>query len=399
MIKDSKLIGTKIAAPYGWKKFKVGELFNCKPLNRPEIAGYTGYVKDDMVISPYGHTPYLAATSDNNGISGYSNLKANNKANVITLSTTADSSNTVFYQEQEFIGRQQMEGLRLKSKVLTKNLAFYFIPFIKKQACLFNYGNKLTVNKLKNFIIIVPVTSTNKPDFAWMEQYMKLVQEDYLQQKKLSNQAEIKAYLTESQTDSLEITQDDKEFLHEFDKLPRQKFKVGELFDIIRPVSDNFSLLTIPYDDRVDGVSYVNCSTAGINNNGCPLVIERKYVNLENVLKYGITVSANGANTGSVFVQSSDFIVLQDSYCLILKSGNKNVFVYQFLSTLLFKYKVQFNYQVKASWTRVSQLSIDIPVLPNSQVDVASIEKYMQIQSKPLINKVAEIIAPAGATN
>ena len=27
MIKDSKIIGTKIAAPFGWKKFKVGELF------------------------------------------------------------------------------------------------------------------------------------------------------------------------------------------------------------------------------------------------------------------------------------------------------------------------------------------------------------------------------------
>lgn len=45
---------------------------------------------------------------------------------------------------------------------------------------------------------------------------------------------------------------------------------------------------------------------------------------------------------------------------------------------------------------KVIDLDIELPVIANDEVDVQSIEKYMQIQSKPLINKVVETLAPVG---
>ncbi len=61
-------------------------------------------MSDTDVISEDGKYPYICAISTKNGVKGYSN---------ITLSTTADSSATVFYQPFPFIGRQQIAGILL----------------------------------------------------------------------------------------------------------------------------------------------------------------------------------------------------------------------------------------------------------------------------------------------
>ena len=67
---------------------------------------------DTDVISEDGKYPYICAISTKNGVKGYSNIEPNNEGGCITLSTTADSSATVFYQPFPFIGRQQIAGNR-----------------------------------------------------------------------------------------------------------------------------------------------------------------------------------------------------------------------------------------------------------------------------------------------
>ena len=253
----------------------------------------------------------------------------------------------------------------------------------------YGFDNMLSSKKIKNIELSLPITSADKPDFAWMAQYMKLVQEDYLKQKELSNQAEIKAYLTEGHTDSLAITDADRQFLRDFEKLPRRKFKVGELFDIETPVSKiNAS------DIRVSnkGINYVVRTS---NNNGvrCKIVCNNSDVNVGNALSFG-------QDTGTIFYQESSFVTGDKIKILRMKHLCLTSEFALFLISLLHKQLSYFSWGSSSySVDVITDLILNLPVLPDSQVDFESIEKYIRIQSKPLINKVAETLAPAGATN
>lgn len=156
------------------KRFLVGDLFDNYQLKTPDIPGYSGYVTDDLVIDKGGTTPYLAAVTSNNGISGFSKMVANNDGDVITLSTTTLSGDTLFYQSKPFIGRQQMQALKLKNhSYMGPLLAMFMISLLKPHLQVFDYGNKLTVNKLLNIELELPVTVDDMPDYDFMETFIR----------------------------------------------------------------------------------------------------------------------------------------------------------------------------------------------------------------------------------
>ena len=87
------------------------EVFEIRPSKKITEKG-KAYFTDDEIIDIGGKIPYLAATSKNNGIAGYSNRAPNNKGDCITVATAAVASDTVFYQENDFIGRLQVSTIR-----------------------------------------------------------------------------------------------------------------------------------------------------------------------------------------------------------------------------------------------------------------------------------------------
>lgn len=232
MIKDSKLIGTKIDAPYGWKKFKVGELF--------DVCTTMGFDAGKLVFSNEG-TPFIGRTDNNYGFQGFVNgmFGVNpNPANVISISQIGSQS--AQYRKEPWYASQNMFYVELLDRNLTLYVGLFFVSMFNKLLQQYSgYTSYPTKNSIFNWMIELPVTSTNKPDFDWMSAYIKAVKADYLDQKELSNQREIKDYLTAGKVDSMDVTDDDRQFLRDFEKLPRRKFKVGELFDVKLSRSDN----------------------------------------------------------------------------------------------------------------------------------------------------------------
>lgn len=165
--------------------YRLGEIFSVESINKLSVKG-KNYVMDKDIISEDGTVPYIAAISTNNGITGYSNHAANNAGNCITLSTTADSSNTVFYQEQPFIGRQQIAGIRrVDGEIMERYVGLYLTAAIRKITRQFNYANKLTKEYLKNCDILLPVIASPYPnhtytiddiDWQYMEQYIRAME-------------------------------------------------------------------------------------------------------------------------------------------------------------------------------------------------------------------------------
>ena len=153
-----------------YKEYKLGDVFSVESVNKLSIPG-KNYIMDRDIVDKDGTAPYIAAISTNNGITGYSSkYDVNNKGDCITLSTTADSSNTVFYQEGDFIGRQQIAGIRRKDgQYMGHYIGLYIVSIIKKITSSFNYSNKLTKDFLRNCIISLPVKTALIPDFESLE--------------------------------------------------------------------------------------------------------------------------------------------------------------------------------------------------------------------------------------
>lgn len=153
-----------------YKEYKLDDVFSIESVKKLSIPG-KNYIMDRDIIDKDGTVPYIAAVSTNNGITGYSSkYDANNKGDCITLSTTADSSNTVFYQEDDFIGRQQIAGIRRKDgQYMGRYVGLYIVSIIKKITSSFNYSNKLTKDFLQNCTISLPVITKYIPDFERLD--------------------------------------------------------------------------------------------------------------------------------------------------------------------------------------------------------------------------------------
>lgn len=78
-----------------WKEFKVKDLFDIHPTK--------AYNLNNSQLLDGGENPVLANSRYNNGIGGFSSLDTTENGNMITFSDTVDA-NTIFYQEEPFIG-------------------------------------------------------------------------------------------------------------------------------------------------------------------------------------------------------------------------------------------------------------------------------------------------------
>lgn len=157
----------------GWGEFKVGELFDIKPTKAYKLNN--AFLLDD------GNTPVLANSSYNNGIGGYSTLEATEKGNIITFSDTVDA-NTIFYQEHEFIGYAHVQGMYPKDNYKQQWNSYclkFFASVFRETALLkgYNYGNKFRRDNAMKMSILLPVTSAGTPDWDYMEQYMREMEE------------------------------------------------------------------------------------------------------------------------------------------------------------------------------------------------------------------------------
>lgn len=153
-----------------WKKFTVGELFECN------IAKSLDFGKLEE-----GDTIFIGRTSTNNGVQGKVNAPPCEKGNCITVSMVGDSR--AFYQPKEFAASQNI--LVLRNKRLNEKNGLFFITLINSLLTKYNYSNTVKKKEFINETIPLPVTPKGTPDFDYMENYMKNLMEKA--EKKLTN--------------------------------------------------------------------------------------------------------------------------------------------------------------------------------------------------------------------
>lgn len=144
-----------------WKWFTYDEIFIIK-------RGESEY----KVNFSNGIYPYISATSKNNGISYWCD-KTNSDGNEITLSYDG-TIGEAFYQGSPFFASEKIAVLQLKSRPLNPYIALFLAALIRLEKYRYNYGLKWSVEtRMKNSKIKLPVAQEGKPDWQFMENYIK----------------------------------------------------------------------------------------------------------------------------------------------------------------------------------------------------------------------------------
>lgn len=172
-LQSTKLLTNLKISTSEWKEFKIGDMFDIHPTKAYKLTNANLFEVD-------GVNPIVVNSSFNNGIGGYTNLKTTEKGGIITFSDTTTSA-PIFYQDKPFVGYSHIQGMYPIGKYKdcwNKYSLLFFLSIFKKQANNLNYDyvNKFTRESAKLIFIKLPVDKNGNPDFEYMSNYMKSLQ-------------------------------------------------------------------------------------------------------------------------------------------------------------------------------------------------------------------------------
>ena len=346
-----------------WVWFRYKQIFSIKT-----------YKGDNMLNSFKGCIPFVSASSLNNGITTYVDCEEPEKKNKITVARNG-SVCSAFYQSQDFCASpDDIRIFELKGVELNKYNALFLCTLIEKEKYRFAYGRKFGTKRMEEQLIKLPVDKNGKPDWDWIEKFVK---ETII--PKLPSKAQT---VWNGEYDTTPVCT--KKQTMELGKWCW--FRYDEIFDIKKGFynkkPENHSGSDIPFigaTDNNNGVSEYydirdieEASKTGDDNNS-PLKDKIYEGNC-------ITVSNNGS-VGYAFYQAKPFTCTHDVNPLYLQSkwGQKlNPYIAMFLCSLIEKERYRWTYGRKWRPKRMPSSLIKLPVDSKGNPDWKFMEDYIK---------------------
>lgn len=162
----SNAVKPRLFDTHVWKWFKLGGddgLFDIRKGKR--------LTSDDQTD---GSTPYIGAIDSNNGVSNYIGQNPIHDGNTISLSYNG-SVGEAFYQPVPYWATDDVNALYLHDEygTLTSAAGLFVCTVLKHDKYRYSYGRKWTLDNMNNTMVKLPATSEGKPDWQWMENYIK----------------------------------------------------------------------------------------------------------------------------------------------------------------------------------------------------------------------------------
>lgn len=148
-----------------WEPFKMDDIFS--------INSGVRLTKSDM--KP-GNIPFIGASDSNNGVTAFiSNKNSSLDSNVLGVNYNGSVVEN-FYHPYEAIFSDDVKRLRLKNHPNNEFVLLFLKNIILQQKNKYAYGYKFNATRMKEQIIYLPVKSDSSPDYTFMEQYIKRIQ-------------------------------------------------------------------------------------------------------------------------------------------------------------------------------------------------------------------------------
>ena len=147
-----------------WRDFPLDAIFSIKG-SKTTPKGALGETR------PGGY-PYVTTQTQNNGVEG-NYLSYTESGGCICIDSAVVGWAT--YQEKNFSASDHVEVLRPKNmeRPLSPFAGLFVCTVLNREIYKYNYGRKRSIGRLAKETIRLPATSEGKPDWAFMEEYMK----------------------------------------------------------------------------------------------------------------------------------------------------------------------------------------------------------------------------------
>lgn len=145
-----------------WKYFMYRDLFIIERGRGPRR-------KD--IVKGIGTTPFITSIDNNNGLTGYVPMPPCHDGNTITVNRNG-SVGEAFYQPHPFCSTEDVHVFKPRFP-LNPFHAIFLITLIRKEQYRYCYGRKWGLERMKRTLIRLPVDGQGKPDWRFMEQYIK----------------------------------------------------------------------------------------------------------------------------------------------------------------------------------------------------------------------------------
>lgn len=146
----------------GWQEFRLNKLFFMKRGKR--------LIKSDRKA---GDIPYYSASNTNNGLTDRISNPLFIESDKIIISTFGDA----YFVEGKFTASDEITILGHDK--LNKYNALFIVAVIKKYTSKFAFDCKAFSGKLQEQIITLPTDSKGEPDFEFMENFIKNIEQEH----------------------------------------------------------------------------------------------------------------------------------------------------------------------------------------------------------------------------
>lgn len=328
-----------------WKEFRLGALFT-------EMYKAEAHVKGDLECynTPLENTiRFISRTEMNNGCDCYvinNDITGIEEGNAIAI---GDTTATCFYQSNKFVCGDHMVICR--ADWLNLYTALFILSILKQEKYKYSYGRAFKMDLISSTMIKLPATLDNKPDWDFMEKYIKSLNHKPLA---TANQG---GY--ESHTLGVDSW---------------KPFKVRDIFKMYNGVG-------ITKEEIEDNQGDFIAVQSGEENNGCIGKIDKEYcksMGYTYTEEPCLTVARSGS-AGFVSYQPFGCVVGDSAKILTLKDEQyKSDSVFIFLKTILMANKYKYTYGRKVTEDKYLSEIIMLPTTFDNKPDYAFMDCYIK---------------------
>ena len=323
-----------------WRGFLISDLFHVK-------IGKA--IDGNKVDRTSGHYPYVTRKESNNGVDGFIDYDESFLNKDVPCITVGNETAQPFVQKVPFFTGTKVNILSPKKKISYLTLQF-IATSLKMHKSKYSYAFTINSTRLKNQKIMLPVNDKGEPDYNFMENYVRVVEEKQLQRYRDYVQA----------LDAAKIPP-----LNE--KIWRPFF-ISDLFRLETGKSKGLNHL----EDDEQGISYLGATN---RNNGVLTFVKP----VENLIQRGNCIAFIRNGEGSIgysIYKREDFIATSDITCGYADFLNE--FVGLFITTVADKVRGKYNFNYKRSDTRLKREKLMLPINDDGAPDFEYMEAYVK---------------------
>ncbi len=312
----------------------------------------------------------------------FSNLEAVNRWNTLTCSDTTLWAETMYYQENDFIGYSHIQNLVPKFKWFNKHIANIIIASSRiSTEKKYDYWNKFNREAMNKTEIQLP-TKNWKIDFDFMENFIEELEKEKIER--------LEKYLEENWLKNCELTSEEKKVLEDFEngKIEWWEFRIEDVLDWQKQKEIDPLKLEFLKDESEKMYPFYGQSTT---NNG---------IISYNQLKSEVINNKNAKPTILIHSNNQNIVYLETPFSLkdwhwatsVLQSEELNKINQMFIVSSIDKViKIKYSYNNKATKIELKNSIISLPI-KNNNPDYGVMEILISGVQKMVVKSVVEYV-------